>query len=154
MNTVTWKPIGQVTKGGGVNDLVFPSASTARGAYWFAVAKGPEVVAGYVGKAAGKNGLDQRFRNYENRGKHPRDQRGRSVPPTARDDQLGTTSLNARRILRALDAGQTVSVSVIDDPALADEAVLNGLEIDLIGQLCASGVVVWNVRHVASGRSR
>ena len=108
--------------------------------------RSPETIAGYVGQAAGKRGLAQRFGNYESRAVSPRDQHGKAIPLTAPDDQLGTTSLNARRMLRALapGAGQTVSVFIIDDPSLADRAVLHWQEKIMIGQLCRSGVVVWN----------
>jgi hypothetical protein len=153
-STVQWKPIGQVNVVKG--SLVFPKASTSHGIYWFAISEGPDVVAGYIGQTGRKNGLAGRFGNYRNRGNHPRDQHGKAVPLAARDDQLGTTSLNARRMLRAIEAGNTVAVSVLDGPDLADgrgeNAWRDELEIDLIQQLCRSGVEVWNVAHVVGQR--
>lgn len=156
MVDVQWKLIGQVDVIGG--SLVFPRASTAQGIYWFSVAKGSEVVAGYIGQTGRKNGLAGRFGNYRNRGNHPRDQHGKAVPLAARDDQLGTTSLNARRMLRAIEAGKTVAVSVLDGPDLAggrgENAWRDELEADLIGQLCRSSVEVWNRRYVVDQAAR
>ena len=68
-STVNWKPIGQVDVIGG--SLVFPPVSKAQGIYWFSVAKGSEVIAGYIGQTGRKNGLAGRFGNYRNRGNRP-----------------------------------------------------------------------------------
>jgi hypothetical protein len=143
-STFQWKYVGKVSRIGNTNTLVFPLVPSVHGLYWFAVSEGAETIAGYVGKAGGALGLAQRFGNYKRRAVSPRDQHGKAVPLAARDDQLGATSMNARRMLRALGAGQTVSVFIIDDPSLADKAVLNAVEKDRIGQLCRSGIVVWN----------
>jgi hypothetical protein len=68
---------------------------------------------------------------------------------------LGATSRNARKLINAIEAGKTVTVSVLDDPALAGKtnAWRNELETDLIRyQLCQSGVEVWNVAKVVAAR--
>jgi len=138
-STVDWKPIGQVNVIGG--SLVFPRASTAQGIYWFSVSDGPDVIAGYVGQTGRKNGLAGRFGNYRNRGNHPAyDKHG----------NLGTTSRNAQKLISAIKAGRIVDVSVLDDASLAGKinAWRNELEKTLIGELCASGVEVWNLAHV------
>lgn len=138
-STVDWKPTGQVDVIGG--SLVFPRASTAQGIYWFSVSDGPDVIAGYVGQTGRKNGLAGRFGNYRNRGNHPAyDKHG----------NLGTTSRNAQKLISAIKAGRIVDVSVLDDASLAGKinAWRNELEKTLIGELCASGVEVWNLAHV------
>jgi hypothetical protein len=138
-----WKYAGKVSRIG--DTLVFPPVSSAHGLYWFSVTQGAETIAGYVGKAGGRRGLAQRFGNYKRRAVSPRDQHGKAVPLAARDHQLGATSINARRMLRAIGTGQTVSVFIIDDSSLADKAALHRQEKIMIGQLCRSGVVFWNV---------
>jgi hypothetical protein len=133
-STGQWKYLGEVSRID-ENSLKFPSAPSVHGLYWFSVKKDSKTVAGYVGQAAGQEGLAQRFRGYVARGRNP---------VFTRSGSLGTTSRNARNLLDALIAHQTVSVFVIDDPALADKAELNAVEKDRIGQLRRSGVVVWN----------
>ena len=44
-------------------------------------------------------------------------------------------------MLDALDDKQTLSVFVIDDPALADDTLRRAVEKHLIGQLCRTGVL-------------
>ena len=139
-STVDWKPVGQVRAIGG--SLDFPKgAGRVQGIYWFRVSEGDEVVAGYVGQAAGLEGFAQRFGFYRYRGNHP-------ALPLAKK----TTSRNARKLLDAIEAGKTVDVSVLDGPELAGRRGKNpyrdDLEEKLIHQLCRSGVEVWNVQHV------
>ena len=105
-STFQWKYVGRVSRIGNTNTLVFPLVPSVHGLYWFAVSEGTETIAGYVGKASGARGLAQRFGNYKRRAVSPRDQHGKAVPLAARDDQLGTTSMNARRMLRALGPGR------------------------------------------------
>jgi hypothetical protein len=133
-STVRWKPAGQIVTDG-TGSLVFPPVPSVKGIYWFSVAKGTKVIAGYRGQAGGKKGLAQRFRGYRSRG---------ITPWYDKHGNLGTTSQNARRLLDALKVGQTVTVFIIDDPAMADDAQRDKLELILIRQLCRSGVVVWN----------
>ncbi|MGD0609335.1 MAG: hypothetical protein ABSA53_37875 [Streptosporangiaceae bacterium] len=136
-----WKYLGQVTAPNkGI--LVFPPVTRAKGVYWLSIAKGPKNIAGYVGQAGGERGFDQRFNRstgYVKRG---------IKPVYLKSGELGCTSKNARRMLDALDDKQTVSVFVIDDPALADDTLRHAVEKHLIGQLCRTGVLVWNKRHV------
>jgi hypothetical protein len=130
--TVRWKPAGQIVIDG-TGSLVFPPVPSIPGIYWFAIAEGHKIIAGYIGQAGGRNGLAQRFRGYRRRGRNP-------LLPL----ETHTTSRNARRLLDALADGHTVSVALIDDRALADKAFRDKLERILIGRLCRSGVVVWN----------
>ena len=149
MDSADWKLVGQVRTA--ADSLEFPSAGKAQGVYWYRITEGADEVAGYVGRTGRWNGLDGRFAEYQDRVHHPRDQRGNPVPPDSPDEALGTTSLNARRMLRALDADQTVSVSVLDGPELAGKKNphRNEQEKHLIHELCRSDVeVVWNRKHV------
>ena len=113
-----------------------------KGVYWLSIAKGSKNIAGYVGQAGGERGFDQRFNGstgYVKRG---------IKPVYLKSGELGCTSKNARRMLDALDDKQTVSVFVIDDPALADDTLRRAVEKHLTGQLCRTGVLVWNKRHI------
>ena len=56
-----WKYVGEVSRIGSSNTLVFPPVPSVHGLYWFSVAKGPKIVAGYVGQAGGERGFVQRF---------------------------------------------------------------------------------------------
>jgi hypothetical protein len=145
--TDAWKYVGEVTRTGD-GSLEFPKVPNVHGLYKFLVTQGTKVIVGYVGQAAGREGFAQRFGNYKRRAVSPRDQRGNRIPVASRDNQLGTTSLNARRMLRALTANQTVSVFIIDDPALADDAELDAAETHEIDQLCRSGIPVWNIKKL------
>ena len=131
-----WKPAGRVTAPGGI--LVFPPVRPVKGIYWLSIAKGPRVIAGYVGQAGGKRGFVQRFNG-------PSRYRSRGITPARKPS---TTTRNARWMLDALAGKQTVRIFVIDDPILDDKVLRNTVEKDLIGQLCRTGVDVWNVRHV------
>lgn len=138
---IRWKPVGPVTMDD-AGELVFPPVAPVPGIYRFTIRDGPEIVAEYVGQAAVS--LVQRFRGYRSRGRKP------ALPLEKK-----TTSRNARRILDALHAGQVVSVAIADDRAvtpdgqvvvvdLADKALRDRLEKDLIERLRGSGVDVLN----------
>lgn len=103
---------------------------------------GTEAIAGYIGQAA--KSLAARFGLYRTRGRKP------SYPLEKK-----TTSRNALRLIAELQAGNTVSIAVVDDrPActdgremlldLTDKAFRSGLERRLILQLCATGIDVLN----------
>jgi hypothetical protein len=141
-----WKPAGPITAPEGILVFPLPQVQPVPGIYLFLVAKGPEITEGYVGQTGDQDGFVGRFDFYVYRGKHPAKRRIR------RDGTLGpegATSKHARQLLDAIAiAGQTVSVYVMDDPALADNTLRRAFKKHLIGQLCRTGVVVWHKMHV------
>ncbi len=137
---IRWKPVGPITMDD-AGDLVFPPVPPVPGIYRFTIMEESEVAAGYVGQAAVS--LVQRFRGYRGRGRKP------ALPLDKK-----TTSRNARKILDALCDGRVVSVAIVDDRVvtpdgqvvvdLADKALRDRLEKDLIELLRGSGVEVLN----------
>jgi hypothetical protein len=138
---IRWRPLGQVSMDQG-GDLVFPPVTAEPGIYRFIIHDGTKVVAGYIGQAA--KSLATRFGLYRTRGRKP------SYPLEKK-----TTSRNALRFIAELQAGSTVSVSVVDHRVaytdgrelvldLADKAFRSGLERRLILQLCQTGIEVLN----------
>ena len=141
---IRWIPAGQVTVDG-PDGLAFPSVPPIPGIYRFTIKDGGEDVAGYIGQA--KVSFVTRFKGYRGRGKNP-------LLPLERH----TTSRNARCFLKALAAGRSVSVALLDDHAtapdgqviminLADNAIRGVLEGKLIACLCSTGIKVLNRNH-------
>lgn len=140
---IQWIPVGPVSLDRN-GDLAFPPVPPVPGIYRFTVKDGRRVVAEYIGVA--KASLLTRFRLYRSRGRNP------ALPLDRK-----TTSRNARYLLDALKAGQSVRVALVADVAispdgqavpidLADNVVRRVLERKLITALCAPGVDVLN-RH-------
>ena len=138
---VRWNHVGPVSTDD-AGDLVFPSVRPVPGIYRFTIWDGSEIAAEYIGRAAVS--LAQRFRGYRSRGRKP------ALPLEKK-----TTSRNARKILDALRTGQVVSVALADDRVvtpdgqvvmvdLADKAVRDALEENLIQWLRGTGVEVLN----------
>ena len=138
---IRWRPLGQLGMDQG-GDLVFPPVTAEAGIYRFMIHDGTEVIAGYIGQAA--KSLATRFGLYRTRGRKP------SYPLEKK-----TTSRNALRLIAELQAGNTVSVAVVDHRVactdgrelvldLADKAFRSGLERRLILQLYETGIEVLN----------
>lgn len=134
---IRWRPLGKLSIDQG-GDLVFPPVTADPGIYRFMIHDGTEVIGGYIGQAAkslaGRSGL------YRTRGRKP------SYPLEKK-----TTGRNTLRLIAELQAGNTVSVAVVDHRVagtdgrelvldLANKAFRSGLEQRLILQLCETGI--------------
>ena len=145
-----WISAGLVTMGSAIaesgvqqvlrGELVFPPVPRAPGIYRFTIAGGPRGVV-YIGQA--KKNLVKGLRFYSYRGRNP-------ITPLNRKN---TTTRITQRLLGSLRDGLTVSVDIIDDSALADNAIRNDLKRILIRRLQDTGVEVLNLAHVLNPRT-
>lgn len=146
-----WISAGLVTMGSAVaesgaqkvlkGELVFPPVPRAPGIYRFTIVGVPRDAV-YIGQA--KKNLVKRFRYYSYRGKNP-------ITPLNRKN---TTTRITQRLLGSLRDGLTVSVDIIDDRALADDAIRNDLERILIRRLGDTGVEILNLAHMLNPRTK
>lgn len=146
-----WIPAGLVTMGSAVaesgaqkvlkGELVFPPVPRAPGIYRFTIVGGPRDAV-YIGQA--KRNLVNRFRYYSYRGRNP-------ITPLNRKN---TTTRITQRLLGSLRGGLTVGVDIIDDSALADDAIRNDLERILIRRLDDTGVEILNLAHMLNPRTK